>query len=172
MTQLSFPTKTSCALRQVPTRQHCFMSLECVKVWHRWNYFTINESRKGRVWSNSDKSLGLEGIIFITFLKCGMLREYYLSSKQYLVMLKCYLSLLVVWVFWINVHMNFRLIFWFNQKKINTTNVWRFLTEPLDITSITLYLHTLRVFCLSPNINVKTLYSLSRERWIAFVLLP
>ena len=34
--------------------------------------------------SNSDKSLGLDGIIFITFLKCG-------SSKQYLVMLKCYL---------------------------------------------------------------------------------
>ena len=33
-----------------------------------------------------------EGIIFITFLKCGMLREYYLSSKQYLVMLKCYLG--------------------------------------------------------------------------------
>ena len=50
------------------------------------------------------------------------------------------------------------------------TNVWRFLTEPLDITSITLYLHTLRVFCPSPNINVKTLYSLSRERWIAFVV--
>ena len=41
--------------------------------------------------SDSDKSLGLEGIIFTTFLKCGMLREYYLSSKQYLVMLKCYL---------------------------------------------------------------------------------
>ena len=41
--------------------------------------------------SDSDKSLGLEGIIFTMFLKCGMLREYYLSSKQYLVMLKCYL---------------------------------------------------------------------------------
>ena len=41
--------------------------------------------------SDSDKSLGLEGIIFTTFLKCGMLRKYYLSSKQYLVMLKCYL---------------------------------------------------------------------------------
>ena len=42
--------------------------------------------------SNSVKSLGLEGIIFITFLKCVMLREYYLSSKQYLVLLKCYLT--------------------------------------------------------------------------------
>ena len=29
------------------------------------------------------------------------------------------------------------------------------------------YLQTLRVLCVSPNINVKTLYSLSRERWIA-----
>ena len=31
------------------------------------------------------------------------------------------------------------------------------------------YLHTLRVFCVSPNFNVKTLYSLSRERCIVFV---
>ena len=100
-----------------------------------------------------------------------MLREYYLSSKQYLLMLKCYLRFTgCLSIVWINVHMNFRFIFGFNQKKINTTNVWRFLTEPLDITSITLYLHTLRVFCLSPNFNVKTLYSLSRERWIAFVV--
>ena len=82
---------TSCALRQVPTRQNCFIRVMCESLAHRWNYFTINESRKGRVRSDSDKSLGLEGIIFTTFLKCGMLREYYLSSKQYLVMLKCYL---------------------------------------------------------------------------------
>ena len=32
---------------------------------------------------------------------------------------------------------------------------------------IVCYLQTLRVLCVSPNINVKTLYSLSRERWIA-----
>ena len=38
---------------------------------------------------NSDRRLGLEGIVFTTFLKCGMLRE--LSSKQYLVILRCYL---------------------------------------------------------------------------------
>ena len=126
---------TSCALRQVPTRQNCFASGMCESLTDRWNYFTIDESRKGRVWRNSDRRLGLKGIIFITFLKCGMLREYYLSSKQYLAILKHYLRFTgCSSIVWINVygHINFRFIFFlFNQEKINTT------TQSDDISIIT-----------------------------------
>ena len=47
---------------------------------------------KGECEVNSVRRLGLEGIVFIMLLKCGMLREYYLSFKQHLVILKCFLG--------------------------------------------------------------------------------
>ena len=146
---------TSCALRQVPMRQNYFLSEMCESLTRRWNYFTINGSSKGRVWGNSDRRLVLKGIIFITFLWCGMLRGYYLSLKQYLVILKCYLRFTgCSSMVWINVHWNFHFIFFVQSKKDKCNKRIKVFDWTLRyyITPFSgCHLHTLRVFCVSPH---------------------
>ena len=66
-----------------------------------------------------DWRLGLKGIIFITFLKCGMLREYYFKFEA----LSCDIEVLPQVYYCLDkwAHKFLFHFFLINQKKINTT---------------------------------------------------